>query len=102
MGNFITVFEMRTDEPFRTFSDGCCGTLRTIDACGDKYILEAVEETKTDSYRMYSQAFETMIKNNCKPGDIIQPFNQVVIKNGICPTITTRPEGLKTAILVVV
>ena len=53
-------------------------------------------------YRFYKQAIETFKKNNCKPGDIIQAFNMKVIKNGICPTITTRPEGLKTAILVVV
>ena len=29
------VFENRKDEPFRTFCDGCIGTIRTIDAGGD-------------------------------------------------------------------
>lgn len=53
-------------------------------------------------YRFYEQALETLKKNNCKPGDIIQPFNLKVIKSGICPTITTRLEGFKTSILVVV
>ena len=53
-------------------------------------------------YRLYEQALKTFEKNNCKPGDIIQPFNEIVIKNGISPTITTRSEGLKTAILPVV
>lgn len=54
------------------------------------------------NYRFYKQAIETFEKNDCKPGDIIQTFNMKVIKSGICPTITTRPEGLKTSILVVV
>jgi site-specific DNA-cytosine methylase len=34
------VFENRVDEPFRTFKDGCCGTIRTIDAGGGKHVLE--------------------------------------------------------------
>lgn len=45
---------------------------------------------------------ETLEKNNSKPGDIIQAFNLKVIRSGICPTITTRPDGFKTAIIVVV
>ncbi len=53
-------------------------------------------------YRMYKQAFETLEENDCKPGDIIQPFNKTVIKTGICPTITTRCEGFKTCILIVI
>lgn len=43
MGKFITVFENRCDEPFREFKDGCCGSLRTNDSCGDKYILEIAD-----------------------------------------------------------
>lgn len=53
-------------------------------------------------YRFYEQALKTFENNDCKLGDIIQPFNEVVIKDGICPTITTRSDGLKTAILPVV
>lgn len=55
-------------------------------------------------YRMYKQAFETLQENQdiIEDYDIIQPFNKKVIKGGICPTLTTRPEGFKTAILVVV
>ena len=33
------VCEQRTDEGLRFFKDGCVGTLRTIDACGDKRVL---------------------------------------------------------------
>lgn len=52
--------------------------------------------------RFYKQAFETMHENDCKDGDTIDAFNKKVNKSGICPTLTTRPEGFKTAILPVV
>ncbi len=32
--------ELRTDEGIRTFNDNVMGTLRTIDACGQKHIIE--------------------------------------------------------------
>ena len=35
------VCEQRRDEGIRFFQDDLCGTLRTIDACGDKRIIEA-------------------------------------------------------------
>jgi DNA (cytosine-5)-methyltransferase 1 len=35
-------------------------------------------------------------------GDIVDAFNQKVLTNGISPTVTTRPEGKKIAILPVV
>lgn len=47
----------------------------------------------------YKQALETAEKGNAKPGDIIDAFNGKVNKSGVSPTITTRPEGKKTAIL---
>ena len=55
-----------------------------------------------DDYRMYKQAFDTLQNKEAKSGDIIQPFNERLITDGICPTLTTRPEGFKTAILVIV
>ena len=51
--------------------------------------------------RIYKQAMETVKKTDARPGDIILPFNYRKISDGICPTITTRPEGLKTMILIV-
>ena len=53
-------------------------------------------------YRFYEQALKTLENNDCKPGDIVQAFNDQVIKDGVSPTITTRPDGLKTSILPVV
>ena len=50
---------------------------------------------------MYRQAFETLDENDCKAGDVINPYNKKVVADGTCPTLTTRPEGFKTANLVV-
>jgi site-specific DNA-cytosine methylase len=52
-------------------------------------------------YRFYNQAWETIKNHDCKQGDIVDAFNKKVNDIGISPTITTRPEGFKTAILVV-
>ena len=40
------VCEERRDEGIRFFKDECVGTLRTIDACGDKRVLEPKEEVR--------------------------------------------------------
>lgn len=52
--------------------------------------------------RFFRQAIETFENNVCEGGDIIDAFNKRVIRTGISPTLTTRPEGFKTGILVVV
>ena len=54
-----------------------------------------------DNNRFFKQAFETAQENECNIGDTIDAYNKKVNKSGISPTITTRPEGFKTAILVV-
>ena len=51
--------------------------------------------------RMTKQAYETLQENECKAGDVINPFNKRVVNDGLCPTLTTRPEGFKTANLIV-
>lgn len=54
------------------------------------------------NYRFYEQALETLENNDCKVGDVINAFNRTVDRSEISPTITTRPDGLKTSILPVV
>lgn len=49
--------------------------------------------------RFFKQAFDTAKSNECEVGDTIDAFNERISKSGISPTITTRPEGFKTAIL---
>ena len=59
-------------------------------------------ETKIiDDNRFFKQAFETAQENECNIGDTIDAYNKKVNQSGTSPTITTRPEGFKTAILVV-
>ena len=77
-------------------SEGICNTLTSVQK--DNLVLEA----KKVFGRMGRQAVETFNKEHPEEGDIINPYNHSVDKTGICPTITTRPEGLKTAILPVV
>lgn len=52
--------------------------------------------------RFHQQAIETMEENDVKSGDVINAYNKTVDGSGAVPTITTRPEGFKTAILTVV
>ena len=56
-------------------------------------------ESKPVFGRLGQQAADTMNANEVSDFDIIEPFNHRVHKDQISPTITTRPEGLKTAIL---
>lgn len=56
----------------------------------------------SDNYRMYKQAYETLQENYVESFDVINPFNKRVDKSGLCPTLTTRPEGFKTCILIAV
>lgn len=49
--------------------------------------------------RFFKQALETLNENDCNSGDTINAFNKHVDKSGCSPTLTTRPEGFKTAIL---
>ena len=39
-----TICEQRCDEGLRFFKDDICGALRTIDSCGDKRVIEPIEE----------------------------------------------------------
>ena len=54
---------------------------------------------KITEYRFFNQAIKTAEEKDAKNGDTIDAFNQRVNKTGVCPTLTTRPEGFKTAIL---
>lgn len=60
------------------------------------------EIVKIEKNGFYKQAIKTAEENNAQEGDIVDAFNKKVLKDGISPTITTRPEGKKTAVLPVV
>lgn len=75
--------------------DGLSPTVDTMQG-GNRQPLVVANE------RFFKQALETVAENDCSVGDTVDAFNKRVNKSGISPTITTRPEGFKTAILPVV
>lgn len=79
---------LHTEQRLEPAPKGVDNTLTTVQK--DNLVLEC---------DFYKQAVETAEKENAQPGDVIDAFNGKVRKDGICPTITTRPEGKKTAIL---
>lgn len=79
-------------------SDGVSPTLNTSQGGNREPMIVETD----DCERYVKQALKTLANNDCSIGDTINPYNQTVDKSGICPTITTRPEGFKTAILPVV
>lgn len=59
--------------------------------------IESVEDKPKE--RFFRQALDTFEDSNVEYGDTIDAFNKRVNKSGCSPTLTTRPEGFKTAIL---
>ncbi len=90
--------------------NGVCNTINTMqggnrqpcimipDVFNPYHAKEVKDEAKEP--RLYSQAFKTVSGSETEYGDTIDAFNQKVNKSGISPTITTRPDGFKTAILI--
>ena len=101
------VFENRTDEPFRTFKDGCVGAIRTINAGGDKYVLEAKRLGGLFDGQTKHQAGSVWDKNKVAPtidtmhGGCREPMiienviiggeqkHQAIKKDGICTCLTS-------------
>lgn len=77
-----------------------CEVLNTdgISTCIHTQSNNLLQKIKVEE-RFFKQAIETCEKNDCNNGDTIDAFNRKVNSTGISPTITTRPEGFKTAIL---
>lgn len=83
----------RTEQGVEPNSQSICNTLTSVQK--DNMVLKK-------EGRFFTQAIETLTENDCKYGDVINAYNKSIDKSGICPTITTRPEGFKTAILPVI
>lgn len=88
-------------------ADGLAPTLTTNKGEGnkiairqDKRICQITEVSKFEpKERFFKQAINTFENSDAKYGDTIDAFNKRVNKSGYSPTLTTRPEGFKTAIL---
>ena len=74
-----TICEQRTDEGLRFFKDDICGTLRTIDACGDKRILE-----------QYSNKLNMIGMLDIRGNEQIR---RVYGDDGLSPTLNTMQGG---------
>ena len=59
--------------------------------------IESIEGKPKE--RFFRQALDTFDESDAEYGDTIDAFNKRVNKSGCSPTLTTRPEGFKTAIL---
>lgn len=88
-------YEKNHDSARRVYDTN--GLAPTQTTCGG----ENLETKIIDDNRFFKQAFETAQENECSIGDTIDAYNKKVNQSGTSPTITTRPEGFKTAILVV-
>ena len=79
--------------------DGISPTLSTMQGGGQE--PKILLRPKKQFGRLGQQAVDTYNDNisSIKSGDVIEPYNHRLHTNGKTPTVTTRPEGLKTAII---
>ena len=83
-------------------TDGCSPTLTEAMGKGGGQTPVILECENPKEERFFKQAVETVLENEVEVGDTVDAFNKRINKSGLCPTITTRPEGFKTAILPIV
>lgn len=76
------VAEIRCDEGIRTFKDNCCGSLRTIDSCGDKVILikEATKQGYKEAYDGDGVNISSRMKN--QRGNVQKGITQTITTSG--------------------
>lgn len=99
--------ELRCDEGIRTFKDNIMGTLRTIDGCGDKHIIEpTLKEQLCDKLIESGLLKEGMVINHSYTNGLNgkNPNSRQTLKdyiestNGVCNCLTTRPDVLGIAV----
>ena len=67
------VCEQRCDEGLRFFKDNVVGTLRTIDACGDKRVIEPDDMNPVRIGNIYGEQFGTGYAGNVWDRDSVSP-----------------------------
>lgn len=83
-------------------TDGCSPTLTEAMGKGSGQTPVIIDTESVKQERFFKQAVETVLENDVEVGDTVDAFNKRINKSGLSPTITTRPEGFKTAILPIV
>ena len=101
MGQEPIACEIRTDEGIRTFDDNCMGTLRTIDACGCKHIIEPVVEYEPNLKQQMCD--QLLAEGKVKEFDVIRhSYSNARMQDGrtqnkdtnLSPTLDTRCDCL--------
>ena len=99
--------ELRCDEGIRTFKDNIMGTLRTIDSCGDKHIIEPTLKEQLCDRLVESGLLKvgTVINhsytnglNGKNPNSRQTLEDYIENEDGVCNTLTTRPDVLGVAV----
>ena len=67
------ICEQRCDEGLRFFKDDVVGTLRTIDACGDKRVIESEDINPVRIGNIYGEQFGTGYAGNVWDQDSVSP-----------------------------
>jgi len=83
-------------------TDGISPTLTEAMGKGGGQTPIIIDTKDTSEERFFKQEVEAVLEKECGVGDTVDAFNKKVNRSGVCPTITTRPEGFKTAILPIV
>lgn len=88
--------ELRCDEGIRTFEDNVMGTLRTIDACGQKHIIEPnMKEKFCDDLIEQGKVQENDVIRHSYTSSRIDSFHIENKENhDCCATLTTRADCL--------
>ena len=81
--------------------NGLAPTCTTNKGEGNKIIIHQSSQkiNNKPKERFFRQALETFENSDTNYGDTIDAFNKRINRSGYSPTLTTRPEGFKTAIL---
>lgn len=92
------ICERRCNEGLRSFKRGLCGTIRTINAEGDKRVIIKHERTTSEDqkyidnisnkYSFAKKRTQEMLDENGKLPQMFNPYNKSEIKDN-APTLTT-------------
>lgn len=99
----VGLLQIKGNEQIRRVyeTNGISPTLNTMQGGNrqPKIIKEKTNSNSRIKERFFRQALEVFENSEVEYGDTIDAFNKKLNKSGYSPTLTTRPEGFKTAIL---
>lgn len=91
----VTICEQRCDEGIRFFKDNICGSLRTIDSCGDKRIIESGISLKNDTQKCDNTNLVNRIGGCFDTDNSTHQAGSVYDDGFISPTLDTMQGGYR-------